>query len=610
MTVSLHHSVVRCAALCVAAIAALVADAGAQVVTGALTAEGTGAPIRGVVISVLYVGGAPTGRRVLSDERGNYTVRAPGPGTFVLEFRAIGYVPQRSEMIALGAGETKSAGATLRQVTTRLTGLRVESRSECRRATQLDAVAHEVWDDVWAALASSEIAREQHLLKTDVFVYARELDPRSGLVRAEQRRTVPIEDERPFRTAPARELQAEGFWRPTLGGEINFYAPDAQVLMSPEFLGAHCFALVQDVSTGEARVGLSFRPVRNQAPREVEGVLWIDPTSRQLRTMEFRYTGIPALRGLRPEGRMTFAPLPSGTWVDEQWLIRQPFERPAPPGTPGGNEVLLREGGGFMLTDSAKVSRFVGITGSIRGATGAESLTDASVEVLGTELRVAVNADGTFGIGDILPGTYVVRVQRNGAAEQGGFVLQGAFALSAGEVGNVSLTVPDAAEIAGNLCPNARPEARTISVYGVLRNSATGRPAVGYPIELTWALSPSADPAAAAIRRSDIRRFISDWRGAFVVCDVPAGAPLRIRNAATGAGGWSEPLPVGQRFLVTEILLDTLAAEAARRELLADAQRAVRRRAPNDSTAAAAPRPAVGPRVLPVQGRRRPPVRS
>lgn len=582
--------------------------ANAQIATGLVTAEGTGAPVRGVVVSVLDANGAPTGRRVLSDERGTFTVRAPGPGMFILEYRAIGYMPLRSGPVSLSIGETKTAPATLHLVATRLTGLRVESRSECRRAGQLEAVAHEVWDDVWAALASSEIVREQHLLKTDVFVYTRELEPRSGLVRAEQRRTVPIEDERPFRTAPAGDLQRFGYWRPTMSGELNFYAPDAQVLISPEFLGAHCFSLVQEEANGVARVGLAFRPVRDGAAREVEGVLWIDPATRALRTLDYRYTGLPALRGLRAEGRIAFAALPNGAWVDEQWLIRQPYDRPVS-GAASASEVVLREGGGFVLTDSARVSRFVGITGTIRGVTDA-ALGESSVEVIGTELRVAVNADGTFGIGDILPGTYLVRVQRNGAAEQGGFVLQGAFALSAGEVGNVTLDVPDAATMARDLCPAARAGARTFTVYGVLRNAVTGRPAVGYPIELTWAASASSDPAAVAIRRSDIRRFVSDWRGAFVACDVPAGAPLRFRNASEGVTEWSEPLAVGERLFVTEIAIDTLAAEAARQALLADAERAVRRRAANDSTAAAAPRPAVGPQVLPAPGRRRPPVRS
>jgi hypothetical protein len=587
------------------------ATAPAQLATGTITAEATSAPVRGAVVTLLTVGGAPTDRRGLTDERGAFSLRAPSAGTFIVEVRAIGFTPRRSAPVALGAGETRTVDLTLRHAATRLSGLRVEARSACRRAEQLEGVATEVWDDVWAALASTAISYDQHILRTDVFLYARELDPATGLVQQENRRTVSVVDERPFQTAPARDLAQYGFWRATVGGEINFYAPDAHTLISAEFLSSHCFTLVRSEASDVVRIGLSFRPVRDQ-PRDVEGVLWIDPDTRELRSLEYSYTGLPSMKGLRAEGRMAFWRLPNGAWVDDHWLIRQPYERPAggaspPAGQPRGTELMLREGGGFVLTDSARNHRFVGVIGAVRGDPRPDTGEDIIVEVLGTELVHLTNDAGEFVFDDILPGTYLLRIHRNGAGEQGGFVQHGALSLAGGEIGRVEVPVPSPADVAERLCGERRTPG-TMPAFVILRNADTRRAAAGYSIELTWAQFNPADPASVALRRSDVRRLTADWRGEALACDVPAGAQVRFRNVGAGLTDWSDPVPLGRQLFVAEILVDTATADSIREATEARVRDSVARTRTGSDSTRVAPRPAVGPRLAP-QPVRRPPVR-
>ena len=141
------------------------ASADAQVVRGTVVSEGAGVPLRGAVVTLLDATGNTVNRRVLTDSDGGFAMRAPSAGSWLLEARAIGYAPRRTAARTVTAGETVVEWIVLRQVATRLATLRVEAKSACRRANELDAVTSEVWDDVWAALAAAQLAREQRLVR-------------------------------------------------------------------------------------------------------------------------------------------------------------------------------------------------------------------------------------------------------------------------------------------------------------------------------------------------------------------------------------------------------------------------------------------------------------
>jgi hypothetical protein len=539
--------------------------AGAQLVTGTVTNAQTTAPIAGAVVSLLDTAGAPSGRRVLTNDRGEFALRAPRAGEYLLDIRAIGFTPLRRRRVSLGDSETRGEDVALIPIVTRLANLRVETKSPCRRSNELDAVTTEVWDDVWAALASTEIAREQRMMRADVFIYVREVDVETGLVRDEERRLVPVLDERPFRTASPAELAQYGYWRPTLGGQVNLYGADAQTLMSTEFLAAHCFALTRvDAPTG-VRIGLTFRPMRGDASHDVEGVLWIDPESRELRTLEYNYTGLPPVRGERAIGRMTFTRLPTGVWVDDHWLLRQPVNdvpqagemrtgRPAP--SRRAPSLTVREGGGFVLSDSAKASRFVNVVGQIRrAATPAEGILGTTVELIGTELRVLANEDGTFNIGDVLSGTYEVRVMRSGSAESGGFVQHGTATLAGTGALRINVDVPADSVIARDLCPSSR--GGTVPVFGVIRDEKSARTVTSYQMDIQYGMAISGASDTRIRRRVGGTKVTTDWRGEFLVCDVPVGAEVRFKNSRSGDDAWSDYIDVGSRMFAIDINVES-----------------------------------------------------
>jgi hypothetical protein len=71
-----------------------------------LPAEGAGAPVRGAVVTLLTPSGAPTDRRVLTDQSGAFAMRAPQAGSWAIEVRAIGYAARKTSPRQVSAGET------------------------------------------------------------------------------------------------------------------------------------------------------------------------------------------------------------------------------------------------------------------------------------------------------------------------------------------------------------------------------------------------------------------------------------------------------------------------------------------------------------------------
>jgi Carboxypeptidase regulatory-like domain len=527
----------------------------AQIVTGTVTDALSGAPVHGAVVTLTERAGNAGVRRTISDRDGTFAVGAPAAGSYALDVRAIGFTPWIDSTIALGAGESRVEQVALKPFTVRLATVRVQGRSACRRTGDLDVVTTEVWDNVWAALASTEIAHAQQV-QADVFMYTREYDAESGVVLYEDHNTLQVRDERPFRTAPPAELARYGYWRQTLGGQINYYGPDAQVLMSPEFLASHCFSLVRDDSAAAPRIGLTFRPTRGNT-NDVEGVLWIDAFSGELRELEYAYTGLQPLRGRRAEGRISFSRLPNGVWVDDRWLIRHPLQQDGSRPPREARSLEMREGGGFVLTTLSRQDHFVTAVGHIRDGVNRPAR-GATVEIIGTDKRVLVDDEGAFRIDTILAGTYEIRVMRAGSAEAGGFVQRGTVTFESGGATRVDVGIPDAGHMAADLC-EGKARGDGVPLYGVLRDIHSGRPVANYGMEVGWSTLLYSSAATPVRRRAGGVTVTSDWRGAFLVCNVTPGSDVRFRAAGAKEEDWSQFLPVGSQLFVIEIAVDSAA---------------------------------------------------
>ncbi len=305
----------------------------AQVVTGTVLEAETGAPLVTAVLTLLDVDGRAVAR-VMSNAQGMFTLRAPGPGRFVVRSERIGRVRVESDPLELGAGEIVRLELRAASQAITLAGIEVSADQQCHMTPDEGESMSRVWDQARQALQVEALSRAARTFRYRLSNHARELDPEGDRVFGERFQASRGYLTDPYLSAPIEELLTLGWVRDEPdGGGWSFFAPDAAVLLSDAFLNAHCFRLTaHDDDPG--LLGLAFEPIRQSSLPGIVGALWLERSSARLDHLTFRYThllgsvahdvSIPhEARG----GRVEFLELADGIWVVSRWHIRMPILR-------------------------------------------------------------------------------------------------------------------------------------------------------------------------------------------------------------------------------------------------------------------------------------------
>jgi hypothetical protein len=293
----------------------------AQQVQGTVR-EGSGHPIAGAIVELSD--GGRTVARALAGERGRFRITAPRPGAYRLRVLRIGYRAAVSDLITVPSSGILQHDVLASSAAIRLNDVVIRADRRCVVRPDEGAQAASLWEEARKALHATEIvAGAGYWARTRQF--ERQLDRRSGdttFVR------VWIEDRTirgsPFAALPAEVLAERGYIHQEEADTLAYYAPDAHVLVADAFLDTHCFG-VQESERGDGLIGLRFEPVANLEHPDVRGTLWIDPSSSELRWLEYWYTRLPrAVPRDAATGRVEFTRLPSGAWIVQAWRIRMP----------------------------------------------------------------------------------------------------------------------------------------------------------------------------------------------------------------------------------------------------------------------------------------------
>jgi hypothetical protein len=298
-------------------------DLTAQAVRGRLLDASSAEPVAGALIVLLDAAGTEVASTVTS-ARGTYQLRAPGAGVFELRAERIGFENSLSGEITLLADETVTRELTASSSAIVLPVLAVESESECSVRPEEGEATYVLWEEARKALQVTEKTAAAY--RFDAMTYQRHVNLWGEALEQGDVQFVSYAGRHPWRSVPIEELEEHGYAREAEEGTY-FYGPDAEVLLSDQFLDSHCFRY----RTGgdDVIVGLAFEPVSEPTDRvDVDGVLWLDRETSQLRTLEFSYTGIAAPShlgtGPGPYGQMVFDQLPAGGWIVREWWIRTP----------------------------------------------------------------------------------------------------------------------------------------------------------------------------------------------------------------------------------------------------------------------------------------------
>ncbi|MGH7650753.1 MAG: carboxypeptidase regulatory-like domain-containing protein [Gemmatimonadaceae bacterium] len=293
----------------------------------------TGKPIVGASVLLLD----DHGNSVLgnfSDQGGHTVLHAPGSGAYVLRVDKVGYDTWNSVLLHVtGSPIHVRAGV---EPTRNPPTVVARSETSCQQLGAPGNPAGDLWVEIRKALTASAMTEAKGLVAMDVDLYERALDRDLAVVseRTEQRLHI-------GRRPPVGISwdQVDSARRSAVAGGEVYRAPDAALLVSDQFVKSHCYAAIRGYGPEIGLTGLEFKPARIGFQPELTGVLWLDPKSNLLRSVNFDYVNLPIpLRIARTNGRVEFQQLPGGEWIVPRWYIRMPrvAQVASPdPGSPG-----------------------------------------------------------------------------------------------------------------------------------------------------------------------------------------------------------------------------------------------------------------------------------
>jgi hypothetical protein len=254
-------------------------------------------------------------------------VRAPSGGSYQLRAGQIGYRSAHSAPFALREGERidRSLDISARMVT--LEGVSAAGRRRCEATPTSGEALARVWEEARKALVLTARAAADSSLVYDAATYLRTTHARTDSILEDSMKVMRMVGAIPFASAPMAELDRLGFVR-TSGERVSYFGPDAEVLLSERFLSQHCFSLRRGAGENAGMIGLAFQPVPGGRRPDVNGVLWLDAKSSELRRVEWGYTRVHAPAKFAPRGRADFVRLPTGAWIISSWRLRIPNSVP------------------------------------------------------------------------------------------------------------------------------------------------------------------------------------------------------------------------------------------------------------------------------------------
>ncbi|MBS1241842.1 MAG: hypothetical protein H6R40_1269 [Gemmatimonadetes bacterium] len=460
--------------------------AAAQSVEVRVRADSSGRPVPGAIVRLIGADGTVV-RQGLASEVGRLVLTPPEAGIYRLRVDAIGYRRTEIEGLAVGAGESLQREVTISKEVTRLPTLVVTATNRCETRFEEGTLAFALWQDVQTALTVVSLTAQgsERLRMTD---WERILST-SGAVLEERTTGVRLTSGTPYATISPRALEIGGFVQ-RLGDSVTYFAPDAALLLSDAFMRTHCFRAVVPKDRTSPLLGLGFQPSGGHQVPDISGVLWVDALSRELRHIEFSYTGLASTeRSARPGGRTGFVRLPDGRWIVDDWVIRMPrMELARRPTAEGGQEWTTKLVG--YTERGGRVERVAAPPPAITPAVLVGSLWDSLTQapLAGAMVRVAGVADTAWSddLGNLrveLPvgGSRLVTVSHPKLGLVSDRSVQ-AVTLVPGQETRIEVAVPSVAAFRGLFCSPA--EAGNAGLLGIAYLG--GVPTEDMTVRVTW----------------------------------------------------------------------------------------------------------------------------
>jgi len=280
---------------------------------------------QGIIVTASDTLGA-VAARALSGTLGEFRLVLPHSGTYLVRALRVGYHPTLTPAIEVASGTERMLRIVLEDKPVVLSAVMVRGDNACRIRPDSGHMVARLWEEARKVLTATQLSSTSHTLVARVAVYERTMDVADTHLLGERTSVREGPSDRPFAAVSPDSLARFGYVREQADGSMVYDAPDADVLLSDRFAATHCFhAAPGGQHTDWA--GVAFRPARERnGVNDIEGTLWIDRTTAELRRLEFAYTNLDAdVRTLEAGGSVDFLRLPTGQWIVNRWVIRMPL---------------------------------------------------------------------------------------------------------------------------------------------------------------------------------------------------------------------------------------------------------------------------------------------
>jgi hypothetical protein len=515
---------------------------GAQAVHGMVRGEIDGTGLPGVMVALRDAASGDLAQ-TLTNFKGEFALRAPAAGSYVLRLRRIGFRLREIE-IRLSQGDTTVAIA-MSEVPTAIAAVVTKDRGQCRAHPQSGSEIWALWDDAEVAMLNAAITMREQTFRFDAEFIRREYDLPSAQLQDISLRDSTIRGGRPWTSVRPHVLDRSGFAVGT-ATEMTVIAPDLPVLLSREFLDRHCFAIHPAPASSPDLVGLDFSPTEKGRLVDIRGTFWLDRRSADLRYLNFYYTGFPySMDDTLAGGRVDFVRLASESWILSSWQIRAPLPplvylqhiaatagfdpfldaRAVEADDPhfratqfritGGNvrEVRRDDGTDSSQIWSAPVSA-LRATVTVQSGVGTMVASGATVQLVGSRKQAVTDSSGVARIEGLTAGDYLVQIASP---------LQAALRLPPTSVA-VTVAPPADVEI----------PARVMSAREAMRTACGSMSSTRGILVGTVTRNGAPEPNARVLVRSDMDPHFAppevqpSTDGSFRICDLPKGEALTV----------------------------------------------------------------------------------
>lgn len=572
---SLSRRIGAVAGLCLLALGA----AQGQRVRGEVRQEDGTSPALGVVIVATRADGSVAGR-ALSGENGRFDLPLSTGGTYTLSALRIGYRPTVVEGVMVEGAATATVQIRLAGVAVPLAAVDVRGRDVCGTARDPQAQVAAVWTEARTALAAAALwSREQ--LDAEWITYKRELRLNSDFVKSQEVRVARNPTTHAFRSWYAESLATRGYMINDVAGAV-YHAPDPEVLLSESFAETHCFHTEPAPDRSSGLVGVGFTPQRTRGDRvEIEGTLWIDRATSELRTLEYRYVGLPdAADGANPGGRVEFLRLPDGPWMVSRWHIRMPIigsNNPADIEKGYARQMLKTSGpilqgvalGGGQVSRVSRRGTLIyegqgaGIALQLVRPDSEASVAGALVKLDGTDYAWRADSSGLVKASPVLDGHYRAQVATAEMLALGAEPIERDLVIAPGRTKIDTMSVPSSRDVVRNACGSDAARQGLSALVGVVRDSA-GRPAAGRAVLLSWFGGATiVGNRLIETKGRTTAGTVADDAGIWHACDVPRGRSITVRAQGDDGQGVADVVVPEGRWMYPVVLTMSRTATSA-----------------------------------------------